>query len=217
MALVFSVCNKKGGQGKSTTALSLAGKFSGLGKRVAVIDKDAQRTVSTWRSIAERAGIAPAFDVIDGERESAVALVARFSQSHDVVIVDLPGGRHDEAPATELLIVPTLADADSYVATVGALAELERNHPGKYRTFVFANGVEPATADHAALLARNFPGQPFVKRRRAFPKAFLRAATVYTEKSGVPNTGWATSEIDRVAEAFALFVQSGERTNHHPA
>lgn len=216
MALILSVFNRKGGQGKSTTSLLFGGMFASHGKRVAIVDKDAQHTVTTWAGLADRNGERP-FDVVDGENENLQALTARLAKDYDVVIIDTPGGKYDEALPGELVVVPTLVDFDSYAGTVGAVAELERKYPGKYRTFVFANRVELDAADHVALLTRSFAEQPFLRQRRAFPKAFLRGTTVYSDKPGVPNAGLARDEFDRVAEAFGAFVKSKARTNHNAA
>lgn len=212
MALVLSVFNRKGGQGKSTTSLLFGGMFASHGRKVAIVDKDAQHTVTTWAGLADRNGDRP-FDVVDGENENLLTLTAKLAKTYDVVIIDTPGGKYDEALPGELVIVPTLVDFDSYAGTLGAIAELERKYPGKYRTFVFANRVEVDAADHVGLLARSFPDQPYLRQRRAFPKAFLRGTTVYSDKPGVPNASLAREEFDRVAEAFGAFVKSGARTN----
>ena len=50
---IVSVCNLKGGSGKTTTTAYLAKAFHDMGARVAVIDTDAQESTHFWAVLAE--------------------------------------------------------------------------------------------------------------------------------------------------------------------
>ena len=45
---MISLSNNKGGSGKTTTTLSLAGVFAELGHRVLVVDLDPQGSATEW-------------------------------------------------------------------------------------------------------------------------------------------------------------------------
>jgi chromosome partitioning related protein ParA len=52
---VLTVCNPKGGVGKTTTAANLAGLLADIGQRVLLIDGDTQPTASSYYAIKQRA------------------------------------------------------------------------------------------------------------------------------------------------------------------
>lgn len=80
---LIAVSNQKGGSGKTTTSVNLAGALGEMGKRVLVVDLDAQANASTWFGIRDggrdlmdtimeggnleglvREGVAPGVDLI---------------------------------------------------------------------------------------------------------------------------------------------------------
>ena len=48
---VIAVCNQKGGSGKTTMAINLAGAFAAEDKRVLLLDLDPQSSALDWGSI----------------------------------------------------------------------------------------------------------------------------------------------------------------------
>lgn len=58
---VVTVAASKGGTGKSTTAVHLAAAWAGAGRRVLVVDLDAQGTASAWVGVPPTAGLAGLF------------------------------------------------------------------------------------------------------------------------------------------------------------
>lgn len=54
MAVIISVVNQKGGVGKTTSTVNLAGTFAGMGKRVLIVDLDPQGHSTEHVGFAER-------------------------------------------------------------------------------------------------------------------------------------------------------------------
>lgn len=104
---IVTICNQKGGVGKTTLVMNLAAVLS-LHFRVLVVDVDPQKSSAWW---ADRAGDSLPFDVAD---DTDPANLARLRQApYDVVIVDTPGSLvgHDVLATvlkeSDFAIIPT--------------------------------------------------------------------------------------------------------------
>ncbi len=86
--VVAVVGNGKGGCGKSTLAMNAAIGFVRQGRRVLVIDADAeQQTIVKWR----RSAVSPNPEVAACEPAAIVEVLARRIGDADAVLIDLPG------------------------------------------------------------------------------------------------------------------------------
>lgn len=65
-ARVFTVANQKGGVGKTTTAVNIAGALARFGSRVLVVDLDPQGNASTALGINHQADVPSIYDVVVG-------------------------------------------------------------------------------------------------------------------------------------------------------
>lgn len=87
---VIAFANTKGGAGKTTVALVLAGELARQNKRVAVIDTDPQQWVSRWSKLSTEA---VNFTVVSDIDESSIEQsIKTLKKKMDYVIIDLPGG-----------------------------------------------------------------------------------------------------------------------------
>ena len=88
---VITVCNEKGGVGKSTTVGELATVCAQSGKRVLVIDADKQATMDLWVGLAESAQTEVLFDLATLEDPSDLDHVTEIAADYDLVFIDTPG------------------------------------------------------------------------------------------------------------------------------
>jgi len=79
---VILVANPKGGSGKTTLSINLAGYLASRGQRVAMLDLDRQKSASQWLAIRDAA--LPKIDLLrDGQKSGS-----------DWLVIDSPAGLH---------------------------------------------------------------------------------------------------------------------------
>lgn len=87
---VITFANTKGGAGKTTMALVVAGELAKRGFRVAMLDADPQQWVSRWMT---RMGKMSKFSIVaDIDADNIEKTIKDLKKRNDYVVVDLPDG-----------------------------------------------------------------------------------------------------------------------------
>jgi chromosome partitioning protein len=88
--MIVALLNQKGGVGKTTLALHLAGEWARHGKRVIVIDADPQSSALDWSEQRAREGLPRSFGVIGLARDTLHREVPDLARNLDHVVIDGP-------------------------------------------------------------------------------------------------------------------------------
>jgi len=133
--VVVTLCNGKGGSGKTTVSVLLALALAEAGRRVGVSDRDPQGTASLWLSdLANEGG----------------PYVVKSGESYDVVLIDTPPRldapqvRDAIIEADKVLLVSSPSPADLWTTRQSVeviKAYLGKKHPAR----VMWNQVQPGT------------------------------------------------------------------------
>lgn len=124
MPFVLTSVMQKGGTGKTTLTLNLAEVFREQGKRVAVVDLDAQGTVRTWRDCAELAGHPDTVPVVGSTGPQLRSTIIAMSPGIDVFVIDTPPRLGPEARAAVMLATLVLVPVTPGGADVWELCKV---------------------------------------------------------------------------------------------
>ena len=88
--MIVALLNQKGGVGKTTLALHLAGEWARRGKRVTLIDADPQGSALDWSQQRVREGGSRLFGVVGLARDTLHREAPEIARNVDHVIIDGP-------------------------------------------------------------------------------------------------------------------------------
>jgi chromosome partitioning protein len=104
-AKIIAVVNQKGGSGKTTLSMQLAGSIARRGKKVLVVDADPQGTATRWAASADDDNPFPASVVgLSAANAKVHREVKKFVEDYDCIIIDCPPAADSPVPQSSLLI-----------------------------------------------------------------------------------------------------------------
>ncbi len=126
-AKIISLVNQKGGCGKTTVSMHLAGALAGRrgGKKVLVVDADPQGTATRWAASASDEDPFPASVVgLAAANAKVHREVQKFVEDYDFIIIDCPPAADSPVPQSALLItdvalVPVIPSPPDLWAALG--------------------------------------------------------------------------------------------------
>ena len=87
---IITFANTKGGAGKTTMALVVAGELARRGHKVALLDADPQQWVSRWMT---KTAELPSLSIVsDISADNVEQTIKDLSKQADYILLDLPGG-----------------------------------------------------------------------------------------------------------------------------
>lgn len=108
--MIVALLNQKGGAGKTTLALHLAGEWGRRGQRITLIDADPQSSALDWSQQRAREGLPRLFGVVGLARDTLHHKAPEFARNAHHIVIDGPprvaGLMRSALLAADLVLVP---------------------------------------------------------------------------------------------------------------
>lgn len=231
MPAVIAVANQKGGCGKTTLSMNLAGVLSGEGGlKVLLIDADPQASAQQWAMRAGETGLT--FEVMTHPHEDVHRKIREMgAKGYDLILVDCPpgasqvvAGRDSQTSisrmailAADVVIVPVRPSMLDYLASHQLLPLLKdvAALKNKQKVFIVVNGKAPGktrTGAEAFSVAEEVfridgVDVQVLHSEVTTRQAFVLAPTVGMTVTGYEPEGKAAAEIRSLAEEIAKCLQ----------
>lgn len=211
MAHVIAVANQKGGCGKTTVSMNVAGCLGRAGYKVLLIDADPQASAMKWRLNRDDSDLP--FEVRPYPYPTIHKEIARWdAEGHDLIVIDCPpGGTRKEgksdsitrsaALASHMVLIPVRPSPLDYQASEDILPLLDEISVSRssLQVYIVLNGKPPgrtrigAEAREAAIAMFAIDGLPVTVLATE-----LHTRTAYVE---APAVGRVVTDYDPKSKA----------------
>ena len=186
-AKIIVVVNQKGGAGKTTVSMQLAGTLGRRGHKVLVIDADPQATATRWAASAAEGQAFPAsLSGLSAAGGKVHREAQKYVEDYAFIVIDCPPAADSAVPQSALMIadlalVPVIPSPLDLWASVGIVRVIEslRDINESLEPRLVINQCQPNTAlaREAMEVLQTF-GLP-IARTRLHHRTAYRQAAVY--------------------------------------
>lgn len=208
--MIISFLNQKGGVGKTTLSVSVAGCLARLGHRVLLIDADKQGSATTWASLREDAP----FQVVSMARANMARDALKLAQDYTHAIIDGPPHAEEIARscivASDFVALPIEPSGLSTWAsdlTVRQVKEAQELKPQLKCGFVVSRKIGKTVIGRDIRNMAAEAGLPIleseIEQRVAFAEGMTMGQTIF-EWAG---SSIAAREIEHLTKEIARYVE----------
>lgn len=194
MAKVISFISRKGGTGKTTTAINLATMLFNLGHKLVLIETDTNYTLNTLRQMelyktgAKDANI---FQIIASDDRTVVQQIQNLKNEKrlDFILVDSAGKNTDEnikklSMESDMVIVPTSLTQNDLLVTYQTVEDIKpaRQLNPSLKIVVLPNRVHASVKRETVMASLEQLDAIIVQERITQKNAYANFSTIMPEK-----------------------------------
>ena len=214
-ARIVALVNQKGGPGKTTLTMHLAGELARRGARVLVVDADPQGTATRWAAAAPDETPFPAAIVGFGRADATLHRELRkYLGAFDWIVVDCPPSADSPLSQSALLVsdlalIPVIPSPPDLWAGVAIRQVLDTVMP--LNEDLVARLVVNQRKPHTRLAARTLEllpryGIPVLATQIGDREAFRHAAAAGLTVADLPRARPAVAEIEAFTDEVVAIV-----------
>jgi len=223
-AVVIAAANAKGGCGKTTTVLILAGEYAAQGYRVHIIDADPRRRAMKWAE----AGTKPASITVSMANAANMrATIEQAAKNAEVVLIDVEGTANAAltlavAYANAVIIPAQMSppDVEDGLATIQLVQDMAHASRRVIPYGLLWSNVPPAIRSREMMNLQSqvaeakIPILGRVFQRAAFAAIYSFATTLdELPPSEVTGIDKAKGDVVRLTDALAILMGATPETN----
>ena len=182
MGKIISFSNQKGGSGKTTISTNVAVLWSNSGYKVAIIDADAQKSLTNWYDARKKyyGDNETGLDVYPFESVSIIEDVKKIKRKYDFIIIDSPPSiTYDTIKiirSADKVFVPVQPSPVDLMATVPFLNIVRQER--KKSTIILNRVLPRARLTEAMILRLRYAGAKIARSR-------VSSKVIFAETYGV--------------------------------
>ncbi len=194
MNKVISFISRKGGTGKTTSAINLATMLHSLGHRVVLIETDTNYTLSTLRQMElyeARANNNALFKILGSDDQKIISDIETFKQQqvYDYIIVDSAGKTTNKdikmlCLHSDLVIIPTSLTQNDLLVTYQTVEDLKPafKHSKDLKIIILPNRIHSLTKHKTISKALDELQAQITEHMVPSKNAFANFSTILPEK-----------------------------------
>ena len=212
-AKIISIGNQKGGVGKTTVTMQLAGSL-GAKHKVLVVDADKRATATKWAAMSEDAPIPASVVGLAAAGAKIHRELQRLSEQYDFILVDCPPSVSSPVPqsaflVSDLVLIPTrpsLPDIWAVQETIHLVERAKAINEG-IKTAILVNALQPNTqlGRDAMDIIEQFDAhllKTTFHHRQAYPQSVVLGGTVAQVSGAKP----AQTEVQSLVKELLKLI-----------